>query len=210
MKIHPSLIACEHCDSVYRRPTLARGEVATCQRCGATLQRHATMTVDQWLALSIATFIVFLGANIYPSLRIGMEGFYNEATLLQAAWALSSGYAAAIAIPAVLVAVGVPFVQLTLLIWVLAFARFARPAPGLALAARTLFHLRQWSMVEVALVGVLITMVKLSGTLHVQPLAGLWAIGLSMMGLTLVTNQDRAALWDLADVATPFAEKRPA
>jgi len=208
MKIYPSLIACEHCDSMYRRRTLARGEVAACRRCGATLQRHSFMTVDRWLALSITTLLVLIAANVYPCVRIGLEGFYNEATLWQAAWALSRGYAAAIAIPAALVAIVVPFVQLALLIWVLTFARFNRRAPGFALAGRTLFFLRQWSMVEVALVGVLITMVKLSGALHVEPLAGVWAMALSMIGLTLVTNQDRAALWDLAAAPAPLALKR--
>ena len=209
MKIYPSLVVCEHCDSVYRRRTLERGETATCRRCGATLQRHAFLTVDRWLALSIATFVVFTVANISPSLRIGLEGFHNESTLWQAAWALSSGNAAAIAIPAALVAVVVPFVQLALLIWILAFARFDRRAPGFALAGRTLFFLRQWSMVEVALVGLLITMVKLSGALHVEPLAGLWAMGLSMIGLTLVTNHDRSALWDLVADPASLATQGP-
>jgi len=55
-----ALLICEHCDTVYRRRPLARGEVARCVRCGAELDRHRALSVNALLALILTAMIVFV------------------------------------------------------------------------------------------------------------------------------------------------------
>ncbi len=199
MKIFPDLVACEHCDSVYRRYALAQNQVARCARCDAVLYRASRLDVDRWLALTVAAAIVFVIANACPVICISLQGLHNEATLWQSAAALARGPAAPIALPAALAIIGVPFLQINLLVWILVYARVGRRAPGFARAMRMLVALRPWSMVEVGLLGILVAVIKLSGFVQVAPGAGVWATAGLMMFLTAIANRDIHWLWKLTE-----------
>lgn len=196
MNIYPQLVACEHCDSVYRRCTLAAGEVARCRRCDAVLARANPLDVDRWLALTVTTAVVFLIANVCPIVRISLNGMHRQATLWEFAWALAQGSVAPLAIVAGLVMILVPLAQIVLLSWVLSYARVGRRAPGFARALRTLACLRPWSMVEVAIFGILVAIIKLVSLVEVTLGAGVWATAALMVLLTVIAHRDLSALWD--------------
>lgn len=208
MKTFPELTVCEHCDSVYRRRPLAPGEVARCQRCAAILYRASRLDIDRWLALTIAAAIVFVIANVCPVVRISLQGLHNEATLWESAAALAHGPAAPIAIPAALSIIIVPFLQIGLLAWILVHARVGRRAPGFAQTMRMLTALRPWSMVEVGLLGILVSVIKLSHMLQVAPGAGIWATTALMILITLIAKRDMHWLWELTEAAAPDQRQR--
>lgn len=199
MKTFPDLVVCEHCDSVFRRRTLAPGGVAHCGTCGAVLYRAGRLDVDRWLALTLAAAIVLVIANVCPVIRISLQGLHNEATLWQSAAALAHGPAAPIAVPTALSIIVVPFLQIGLLGWVLGHARLGRRAPGFAQAMRMLVALRPWSMVEVCLLGILVAVIKLSSFLEVAPGAGIWATAALMVLITLIANRDVHWLWEMTE-----------
>lgn len=203
MKIFPNLVLCEHCDSVYERPRLAPGQAAHCRQCAAVLYRASRLDLDRWLALTVTAAIVFAIAQASPVIRISLQGLRNEATLWQSAAALAHGPAAPIAVPAALAVIVVPFLQIGLLAWVLGHAWFKRRAPGLAGAIRALVALRPWSMVEVAVLGMLVAVVKLAGFVQVAPGAGIWASAVLMVLLALIASCDPHRLWELAERAAP-------
>ncbi|SFW57323.1 paraquat-inducible protein A [Luteibacter sp. UNCMF366Tsu5.1] len=203
MKTFPHLIACEHCDTIYARPALAIGESARCDRCHSTLCRADRLDLDQWLALTVAAAIVAVIANVCPVVRISLQGLHNEATLWQATVALAQGAVALIAVPAMLAVIVVPFAQILLLFWVLAFARAGRRAPWFVANMRLLVALRPWSMIEVALLGILISVIKLSGFLHVAPGAGIWAMATLMVLLTVIARRDLDSLWAIPERGKP-------
>lgn len=195
MKTFPHWIACEHCDSVYERPALGGDEAAHCDTCGAVLVRASRLNVDSWLALTFAAAIAWFIGNICPVIRIRLKGFHNEATLWESAVALAHGAVTPFVIPAALAVIVVPAAQILLLLWVLGFARTGRLAPGFPSAMRLLIALRPWSMIEVALLGILISVIKLSGFLQVLPGVGIWATAALMVLLTLITGRDPHDLW---------------
>jgi len=202
MNIYPQLVACEHCDSVYRRCTLAAGEVARCRRCDAVLARANPLDVDRWLALTVTTAVVFLIANVCPIVRISLNGMHRQATLWEFAWALARGSVAPLAIVAGLVMILVPLAQIALLSWVLSYARVGRRAPGFARALRTLACLRPWSMVEVAIFGILVAIIKLVSLVEVTLGAGVWATAALMVLLTVIAHRDLSALWDQTEAVS--------
>lgn len=193
------LMVCEHCDSVYRRTRLAPHETARCIRCGAVLERHGRLGIDGLLALTVATAVVFVIANAYPVIRIGIGGQSNEATLWQSVLALAEGYAMPLAAISLLAMFLVPLAQIVLLLWVLVPARRGRRAPGFGFALDLLGHLRPWSMIEVFLLGALVAIVKLGGLLEVEPAPGIYGIAALTVLLTLVAGRNLHALWDLTD-----------
>lgn len=199
MKTFPDLIACEHCDSVYKRYALLPGELARCEQCAATLYRANRLDVERWLALTIAAAVVFVIANAFPVIRVSIQGLHNEATLWQSVAALAHGPAAPIAVPTALSIIVVPFTQIALLVWVLTFARAGRRSPGFAAAMRMLQALRPWSMIEVGLLGILVSVIKLSSFLQVAPGAGIWATAALMVLITLIASRDLHWLWQLTE-----------
>ncbi len=199
MKVFPSLVVCEHCDAVYRRPTLAPGESVRCEVCAAPFYRMGRLNVDRWLALTVAATVVYVMANVCPLIRISFKGLHNEATLWQSVAALAHGPATLIAVPAALTVIVVPLWYLLLLGWVLLHAWRGRRAPGFRNAMKLLVLLRPWSMLEVALIGILVSVIKLAGFLHVIPGVGLWAIGVLTVLFTLIASADTRHLWDLSE-----------
>lgn len=204
MKTFPHLIVCTHCDTVYRRPLLAAGEVARCEACAAVLCRTHRVDIDRWLALTVAAAIVFVMANVCPVIRIALYGQHNQITLWQAAAVLGHGKTAPIAVLAMLSVIAVPSLQILLLGWLLLFARVGRRAPGFTGAMRMLSVLRPWSMVEIALLGALVSLVKLSSFLEVTPGAGIWATAGLMVLITLVANRDIRVLWSMTNEQVLF------
>lgn len=199
MKTFPSLIACEHCDAIYQRPVLATGECVRCEICAAQLYRNSRLDVDRWLALTATALVVYVLANACPLIQISFRGLHNEATLWRSAMALASGPITLIAVPAALTVIAVPLLQMLLLAWVLLYARQGQRAPGFRLAMKGLVLLRPWSMLEVALIGILVSVIKLAGFLHVIPGIGLWSIGVLTVLLTLVAGPNTRLLWEITE-----------
>lgn len=197
MSSFPNLVICEHCDTVHRRRVPAAGEQARCERCAAVLYGSGCLDIDQWLALTIGAAIVFVLANVCPVVGISLKGLYSEATLWQAAAALAHGTIGLIAIPTALSIILIPFLQIALLVWLLSFARVRRRAPGFAPTMRLLVLLRPWSMVEVAVLGILVAIVKLTSFVQVAPGVGIWANAVLMVLIPLIASRDVHSLWDL-------------
>jgi paraquat-inducible protein A len=207
MTIHPDLVICEHCDAVYQRRVLAKGEVASCAACGSVVYQATNLNVRERLALSVTAAIAFLIANICPIITINLHGLESHTTLWQAAMALAQGDAAPIAVPTAAVAVLVPFLQIAILIWVLLYARTGQRAPGFAQAMKLLNILRPWSMIEVCMLGILVAVIKLSSLVQVYPGAGVWATAGLMILMTLIAGRDVSQLWALTQrVPEPAAE----
>ena len=203
MTIYPDLVICEHCDAVYQRRALQKGEVAACTNCTAIVYQAQDLNVRERLALSVTAAIAFLIANICPVITIDLHGLESQTTMWQAALALAQGDAAPIAVPTAAVAVLVPLLQIVLLIWVLLFARSGRRAPGFAPAMKMLGILRPWSMVEVCMLGILVAVIKLSSLVQVYFGAGIWATAGLMILMTLIAGRDVSQLWALTAPAAP-------
>lgn len=199
LRIRTDLAICEHCDSVHQRGPLAPGEAADCRVCGATLYRRARLDVDAMLALTLAALIVFVLANLAPIVTMQSGGVTTRGwlgTIVAAAWDSGVGPVAAIAAGTVFL---FPLAQLGLYLFVLlASKRPARP-PGFVAAMHGLRLLRPWSMVEVFLIGILVSIVKMSSLAKVTPEAGLWGFGVLTILLTALGTFELRALWDAHD-----------
>ena len=191
------LLVCPNCDAVHRTVVLGRHEIAACIACGRVVARHHSLSVDQLLALTVAAALLFLIANSYPLMTIEVGGMHTEATVWGAALLMLHGWAAW---PAAVLALSMfilPLLQIALLLWVLAFARFGRRAPGFRGLLVALHRSRPWSMTEVFLLGALVAIVKLSSWVHVAPGIGIWALASLTMLLTILSMVEPRFWWTL-------------
>lgn len=194
MQTYPALIACVNCDTISERPALARGEQATCAGCGSVLLRTG-LNVQELLALALAAAVLFLVANVYPVIGIGLNGEHHRTTLLGSALSLADSSAAPIAIVVALAIVVLPGLQIAVLCWLLSFAQAGKRAPQFNALMRAWEALHPWSMVEVGMLAILVSVVKLRGFLHVEIGIGIWAMAALVVLLIAVVHRDIRSLW---------------
>lgn len=194
--IDTSLQICEDCDTVYRRRALARGEVARCVRCGAELERHHRLGVDALLALVLTAMIVFVQANIWPIVTLGLNGQQVSSRLWGVIATMWRDRAPVVAVLAAATLFFFPLAKILVLGWLLAFARAGRRAPGFRALMVALHYLQPWTMSEVFVLGVLVSIVKAHLYFDVVPDPGVFAYAALVVLITVFAGIDLRRLWD--------------
>jgi paraquat-inducible protein A len=174
---HHALIACHDCDLVYRETALLPGGEARCSRCGALLYRDTTRSIEHALAYSSAALLVFILVNAFPILELEMQGVRRAATLYGTALTLYHESMAPVAALVALTTLVLPLLELSAVCYLLFFLNLRKPPPGFADLMRLIRLIHPWGMVEVFLIGVLVSLVKLAHMAHVLPGLGLWSFG---------------------------------
>ena len=78
------LLTCHHCGAAYQRPVLAPGEWAKCERCDHVLETYSVFTPRAWLAVILATLVIFTLANAYPVATLLISGKGQTASFFDA------------------------------------------------------------------------------------------------------------------------------
>ncbi|MEI7037311.1 paraquat-inducible protein A [Fulvimonas yonginensis] len=193
------LLVCEECDTVHRCRPLARGEEVRCVRCGAVLARYRVLNAEGMLALVLTALIVFLIANVWPVVTLGLGARQSSATLWGTIIMMWRQDAQVVAVLAAATLFFFPLNKMLMLGWVLLFARSRRRAPGFAFIMRTLYHLQPWTMTEVFVLGAMVSIVKARAYFEVQPDPGIWAYGALTFLITVFSGIDLRTLWDMTE-----------
>ena len=197
------LAGCEECDAIYRKVTLAAGERAYCNCCGAELYRRSK-SLSTLLALVLTALIVFAIANSFPIVKVELQGNSSQTTLIGAAMAMFHIDRAFVGVLILITTFIVPLLDLLLLTYVLASVSIFKTRPSyLLVALRALFLFREWGMIEVFLIGVLVTLVKLIAMVVVIPGIALWAFALLSVLLVYIASFKINDLWDEIDRRVP-------
>jgi len=191
-----SPLICEQCDTVHRNRTLARGEEIRCVRCGAELARYHVLNVNGMLALVLTALIVFVIANVWPVVTLGLGVQQSSTTLWGAILMMWEQGAQVVAVIAAATLFFFPLNKMLMLGWVLLYARDGRRAPGFAFIMRTLYHLQPWTMSEVFVLGAMVSIVKARAYFDVQPDPGIWAYAVLTLLITIFSGIDLRRLWD--------------
>ena len=171
---HASLIACHECDELQRLPAGAVGSIS-CHRCGAHLHVIGPYDLSRPLALTLTALVLFVIANVYPMVMMEVQGTRITTTLLRAVhelWLKDVQLVSALVFVTVMV---VPLVQIAAMLYVLVPLSFDRVPPRVEFPLRLFQVARPWGMVEVFILGILVSLVKLAHMAHVVPGIALWA-----------------------------------
>ncbi|WP_319524907.1 paraquat-inducible protein A [uncultured Desulfosarcina sp.] len=163
------LIACHECDLLHRMQPLPANSKARCRRCGALLYAHAPKTVDRTLAFALAGLVLFIIANIYPFLSLESQGAVLETNLITGTIILSGQSMAGVAILVLLTSMLIPCMLLLALVYVLWPIKRGFRLPLARHVFRVALSLRPWSMTEIFLLGILVSVVKLSKMATIIP-----------------------------------------
>jgi paraquat-inducible protein A len=193
------LTACHECDLLQREVPLSAGGVARCARCGAELYRDRPESLDRTLALTLGALALFVIANSFPILGLALQGQVINATLYDTVDRLWHEDMKSVAVLVFATTIAMPALELGALAYLLGPVRFGRLPPHFSYVFRVLQAVRPWGMVEVLMLGVLVSLVKLAHLAGVVPGIALWSFGALMLVMAaLAAAFDPRALWDRA------------
>ena len=196
------LLACLECDLLQADVAYPRPRKALCARCGAVLyQRHA-QGLSRTSALTVASLVLFAIANSFPILSLELQGERSAATLAGAVHALWSQNLQPVAALVLFAAILMPLAELGALAWVVLPAQLGERAPLFGPVFRLLRFASRWSMIEVLVLGMIVSYVKLDHIANVEPGIALWAFAALMLAMAAIeANFDPRELW--ARVSAP-------
>jgi paraquat-inducible protein A len=170
-----TLIACHECDLLHQRQPLPRGGTAICVRCGAKLYSRKRNSLDRVLALTIAGLVLFCVANAYPLLTFKLEAQAQDTTLFSGVVALYEQGMWIVAGVVFLTSILVPLLQLAVMLYVIFPLKFNYRPWGLSFWFRIVHSVKPWGMMEVFMLGILVSFVKLAKMATLIPGIALYA-----------------------------------
>jgi len=198
----PESVACPDCDLLQQIPPLAPGARAACARCRRVLARRPIGSRDVPLALTVATAIALIVANVFPLMELHVVGRFASTTIAGGAYEMwMQGQrltSVLVAFCAVIAPAGYILFMLTLLL-----AARRSPIPHWAgEMLRWVGHLQVWSMLEVVMLGILVALIKIAELATVEPGIGMYAFGASILLIpAIMTHFDRRELWQRVEWA---------
>jgi paraquat-inducible protein A len=147
--------------------------------------------------LTVAGLVLFLQANAYPILMIRSEGVLLKTTLFQSVRELYAQDMWGVAALVFFTCIFIPFIQLAGLMYILLPIRMRRSAWKAPTVFRYLRKLQPWGMMEVFMLGILVSIVKLAKMAVVIPGFSLYAFAaLSLILTAAVSSLDQYLIWE--------------
>ncbi len=194
---HAHLIACHECDLVHQLGAVPQGGAARCARCGATLYRPKTDSLNRTLALALAGLILYIIANTYPFLGFQIGAQIRETTLATGIYQLYQQEMNTIATLVLITVVIVPAVHLLCMLYILLPLNQNVVPHHLAGVLRLVIFLKPWGMMEVFLLGILVSVVKLVKMATIIPGVALFAfLALIFVLAAMMVTLDEHVVWE--------------
>ena len=194
------VMACHGCDLLLESQTVEPGKKLCCPRCGETLKDPQPDSINHTLALTLTGLLLFPFAIFMPIITLDTMGLENSGNIFDeviATW--SSGYWF-IAILIGLTTIIFPLAKLALLFLIALNLKLKRYHSSLHLLMRSYVHLDEWGMLEVFMIGILVTIIKMHHMAHIHYDTGLFCfVGLLAATLGSSMMMDKDEFWNLIE-----------
>ena len=197
-----SLTACHECDLLQRETPVPPGGTARCARCGAVLYRNQRDGLDRTLAYALGAAVLFVVANAFPIVGLEASGNRTSTTLFGTVQTLHNQDMTIVAGLIFVTTILMPALEIGALIYMLLPLKLGRVPQGLPAVFRLVHAVRPWGMVEVFMLGTLVSLAKLAHLAHVVPGIALWSFGaLMVLVAAAAASFDPHALWARVEAA---------
>ncbi len=192
---------CRDCDLLVKIPSFENSpgwkQQAVCPRCGYCLEQHQPSSVLISLALVVTGLLLFLPANMLPVLSMEIMGNVRQSTVMVGALALHDEGLIVVAWLVIATAIVIPLLRLLILFYVLLAVITASMHRTAARMFRWYTHLGEWGMMEIYVLSVLISIIKLADMANVNIGYGLYCfVALMLVELIISIYLNPHALWN--------------
>lgn len=200
----PLLLCCPDCDALFSAPVVRAGERVNCPRCQANLFSRRHNFVHRATALVFAAAFFFILSNAFPFLSL--QAGYRESNmhLVGCVSGLDEQGFHVLAAMVGVFALAAPTLLIGALLYVLVPLLRGRRLPWALPLCRVIREARRWSMVEVFLLGVLVSLLKLGKLATLTLGTSFWAfVGLIVCLMAALASIHYAELWEQLEAAQP-------
>ena len=187
-------LACPQCDLLQTLPPLAPGQRAGCPRCGCVLQMQPRHGDQVPAALTLSALLAFGVAQTTPLMDLSAFGRSASTTIIGGAYDLWLNGQPITAAVVAFCAVLAPAMYLSFMLLVLLAARRPVLPHAYGELLRWGLHMREWSMFEVMLIGILVALIKIASLATVNPgigMGGLLALAFLLPAISVSFEPDR-------------------
>jgi paraquat-inducible protein A len=205
MKSTAAMIACRICGQVHAIEPLSPNTLARCSRCGATITRRTSASLQLTAAFSLAALLLYLPANIFPILRINLYGATQDNTIWEGCVRFVQDGDYVIAVIVFLASIFIPLLKLLGLFY-LVVSKMLNLRGGerhRTWVYRIIDSIGRWAMLDVFVLAILVSLVRLQSLATVIPGEGALAFALVVV-FTLIASAsfDPQLIWDREESTT--------
>ena len=196
-------VACPSCDRVYDLAGLRDGETARCTRCGHFLTTYKADELDRVLAYSSAAIVMMVLACSFPFMSFSSSGLESQMTLPQTAMKLWEHGMPSLALIVAAFILLAPAAVLLLVFVLTLHLKLERSASWLSTTARVVSRMQTWAMVEVFIIGVLVSLVKIAKMATIVLGISFWSyVAFAVLFTLTLTNLDVFQYWRRIEALT--------
>ncbi|USD21148.1 paraquat-inducible protein A [Microbulbifer variabilis] len=188
--------ACHECDLLLTGSVAPPGQKLVCPRCRCTLHRNSNHSVYYTIALSLTGLLLFIPSASLPLLKFSIFSFGADNTLLNGVHSLYKAGFIWLASLVLFCSVLAPLGKFLLLLFICCGSAWRLLDRAVAFAVRWYQHIKEWGMLDVYMLGILVALIKLRdlGKMDVEP--GLYCFGAMMLVANLSSlSFDQNAIW---------------
>jgi len=194
------MLACPDCDRLARAPRLQPHQFARCRYCGAMLRHGQGTSIQNIIALSLASLVLFAIANMFPFVSLKSGGLEQEIHLSTGLFALAESGVPLPGVVAIAFVLLTPILRLVGFLYVLVPLRLRVEPPSWRPVLRVANNLQPWSMLEIYLLSVVVALVKISELGSIALGVSFWCFVLMVITSTWLSSiTDRFHLWELVE-----------
>ena len=195
-----TVTVCPDCSLILQSIEPQPHQVAVCPRCAHQLHRYKHNPIQKALVLSLTGLLLYLPATLLPLLTFSVLGIDTHSSIVQACWSLFDQEQYVMGVTVALTTLIFPLLVLSGLLLITLGLTRQWQAAWMPRFFRIYHHLTEWAMTDVFLVGVLITIVKMSHTAVVTLNPGFFCfIGLVLTTIIAQTVIDSQLFWSLME-----------
>jgi len=198
-----SLVACEECGLIVAMPPLQEGQTAVCPRCQDRLSSVAKQPVQTAMAYAVACLVMLVLSISFPFMSFSVQGMTQEISLLNTVVMLDEFSYSLLATLLLLTVVLLPGLYIGSILYLYAYAATHKPTPSsqakphIKGLCKGIFVIEPWLMVDVFLIGVLVSLIKIAAMADIGMGPSFWAFCLyTFLVVKCIASVDKYWLWN--------------
>ncbi len=175
--LNAKYVACPSCDALWERPFLGPGERARCGYCHTVILTNKTRSSERTVALMIASLVLYAVAISFPFMRMEASGLANEISIVDAVRVLWENGMPWIAVTCAFFILLFPLARIILLLFLGGVLQAgASTSSAHAVSFRLAQTIEPWTMAEIFMIGVIVSLVKVGAMADISLGPAFWAM----------------------------------
>ena len=208
--VQTDISACPDCGAVVEIKNIRDGYSLSCPRCKVILAESKKDSINRTFAFSFTGLMFFFPACVLPILELNILGLTGECTMVRGVVQIFENGFIGLAGLVLLCSILIPCIVFSLLLFIAISVKLSFYTGFLIRALKFYQHLKQWAMLDVYMLGVIIAFIKMRDLGEISVDLGFYCFsGVLVCGLISTLVFDPKLVWAKIDSAVSDSVEKP-